>query len=56
MRQRLLLVDRLRRDRHGQHDVGLDLTRVQRSVEQPKLDRAVVEHRMQVEGIMLSST
>ena len=53
---RVLLVDALRRDRHGQHDVGLDLTRVQRSVEQPKLDRAVVEHRMQVESVMLSST
>ena len=56
VRQRFLLVDRLRRDRHGQHDVGLDLTRVQRSVEQPKLDRAVVEHRMQIESVMLSST
>ena len=53
---RVLLVDALRRDCHSQNDVGLDLTRVQRSVEQPKLDRAVVEHRMQIEGVMLSST
>ena len=56
VRQRFLLVDRLRRDCHRQHDVGLDFARVQRSVEQPKLDRAVVEHRMQIAGIMLSST
>jgi len=53
---RVLLVDALRRDCHRQHDVGLDFARVQRSVEQPKLDRAVVEHRMQIDGIMLSST
>lgn len=53
---RVLLVDALCRDRHSQNDVGFGFTRVERGVEQPPLDCAMVEHRMQVPGIMLSST
>ena len=53
---RVLLVDALRRDRHSQNDVGFRFTRVERGIEQPPLDCAMVEHRMQVQGIMLSST
>ena len=53
---RVLLVDALRRDRHSQNDVGFDFACVQRGVEQPPLDCAMVEHRMQVQGVMLSST
>lgn len=53
---RVLLVDALRGDRHSQNDVGFDFACVQRGVEQPPLDCAMVEHRMQVQGIMLSST
>ena len=53
---RVLLVDALRRDCHSQNDVGFDFACVQRGVEQPPLDCAMVEHRMQVPGIMLSST
>ena len=53
---RVLLVDALRRDRHSQNDVCFGFTRVERGVEQPPLDCAMVEHRMQVPGIMLSST
>ena len=53
---RVLLVDALRRDCHSQNDVGFDFACVQRGVEQPPLDCAMVEHRMQVQGIMLSST
>ena len=53
---RVLLVNTLRRDRHSQNDVGFDFACVQRGVEQPPLDCAMVEHRMQVQGIMLSST
>ena len=53
---RVLLVDALRRDRHSQNDVGFRFARVERGVEQPPLDCAVVEHRMQVQGVMLSST
>ena len=53
---RVLLVDALRRDRHSQNDVCFDFACVQRGVEQPPLDCAMVEHRMQVQGIMLSST
>ena len=53
---RVLLVDALRRDRHRQNNIGFDLARVERGVEQPPLDCAMVEHRMQVQGIMLSST
>ena len=43
---RVLLVDALRRDRHCQNNVGFDLACVQRGVEQPPLDRAVVKHRV----------
>ena len=53
---RVLLVDALRRDRHSQNDVGFGFTRMERRVEQPPLDCAMVEHRMQVQGVMLSST
>ena len=53
---RVLLVDALRRDRHSQNDVGFDFACVQRGVEQPPLACAMVEHRMQVQGVMLSST
>ena len=53
---RVLLVDALRRDCHSQNDVCFDFACVQRGVEQPPLDCAMVEHRMQVQGIMLSST
>ena len=53
---RVLLVDALRRDRHSQNDVGFGFTRVQRRVEQSPLNCAMVEHGMQVQGIMLSST
>lgn len=53
---RVLLVDALRRDRHSQNDVCFGFTRMERGVEQPPLDCAMVEHRMQVPRIMLSST
>ena len=53
---RVLLVDALRGDRHSQNNVGFDFACVQRGVEQPPLDCAMVEHRMQVQGVMLSST
>ena len=53
---RVLLVDALRGDCHSQNDVGFDFACVQCGVEQPPLDCAMVEHRMQVQGIMLSST
>lgn len=53
---RVLLVNALRRDCHSQNDVGFRFTRVERGVEQSPLNCAMVEHRMQVQGIMLSST
>ena len=53
---RVLLVNALRGDRHSQNDVCFGFTRVERGVEQPPLDCAMVEHRMQVQGVMLSST
>ena len=53
---RVLLVNALRGDCHSQNDVCFDFACVQRGVEQPPLDCAMVEHRMQVQGIMLSST
>lgn len=53
---RVLLVDALRRDCHSQNDVGFGFTRVQRGIEQSPLDCAMVEHRMQVQSVMLSST
>ena len=53
---RVLLVDALRRDCHSQNDVCFGFTRMERGVEQSPLDCAVVEHRMEIQGIMLSST
>ena len=53
---RVLLVDALRGDRHSQNNVGFDFARVQRGVEQSPLNCAMVEHRMQVPSLMLSST
>ena len=53
---RVLLVNTLRRDCHGQNNVGFGFARVERGVEQSPLNCAMVEHRMQVQGIMLSST
>lgn len=53
---RVFLVDALRGDRHSQNNIGFDLACMQRGVEQPPLDCAMVEHRMQVQGVMLSST
>ena len=53
---RVLLVNALRRDCHGQNNVGFGFARVERGVEQSPLNCAMVEHRMQVQGIMLSST
>ena len=45
---RVLLVDALRRDRHSQNDVGFRFARVERGVEQPPLDCAMVEHGMEI--------
>ena len=53
---RVLLVNTLRRDCHGQNDVGFDFARVQRGVEQAPFDCTVIEYRMHIEGVMLSST
>ena len=53
---RVLLVNTLRGDCHCQNNVGFRFTRMERGVEQPPLDCAMVEHRMQVQGVMLSST
>ena len=53
---RVLLVDALRRDRHSQNDVGFDFARMERGVEQPPFDCTVIEYRMHIAGIMLSST
>ena len=53
---RVLLVDALRRDRHCQNNVGFDFARMERGVEQSPLDCTVIEYRMQVQGVMLSST
>ena len=49
---RVLLVDAQRRDRHSQNDVGFRFTRVQRRVEQSPLNCAMVEHGMQVQGVI----
>ena len=53
---RVLLVNALRGDRHSQNDVCFGFARVERGVEQSPLDCAMVEHRMQVQSVMLSST
>ena len=45
---RVLLVDALRGDRHSQNDVGFGFTRMERGVEQPPLDCAMVEHGMEI--------
>ena len=45
---RVLLVDALRRDRHSQNDVCFGFTRMERGVEQPPLDCAMVEHGMEI--------
>ena len=45
---RVLLVNTLRRDCHGQNDVGFDFARVQRGVEQAPLNCAMVEHGMEI--------
>ena len=52
----VLLVDALRGDCHGQNDVCFDFTRMERGVEQPPFYCAVVEHGMNIQGVMLSST
>ena len=46
LKLRVLLVDCLCGDCHCQNNVGFDLACVQRGVEQPPLDRAVVKHRV----------
>ena len=43
---RVFLVDALRRDRHSQNNIGFDLACMQRGVEQPPFDRAVIKHRV----------
>ena len=48
LKLRVLLVDALRRDRHSQNDVGFRFARVERGVEQPPLDCAMVEHGMEI--------
>ena len=53
---RVLLVDALRRDRHSQNDVCFGFTRMERGIEQAPFDCTVIEYRMHIEGIMLSST
>ena len=53
---RVLLVDALRRDRHSQNDVCFGFTRMERGIEQAPFDCTVIEYRMHIAGIMLSST
>jgi len=53
---RVLLVDALRRDRHSQNDVCFGFTRMERGIEQAPFDCTVIEYRMHIEGVMLSST
>ena len=53
---RVLLVNTLRRDRHSQNDVGFGFTRMERGVEQPPFDCTVIEYRMHIASLMLSST
>ena len=53
---RVLLVDALRLDRHSQNDVCFGFTRMERGVEQPPLDCTVIEYRMHIASLMLSST
>lgn len=53
---RVLLVNALRGDRHSQNDVCFGFTRMERGIEQAPFDCTVIEYRMHIEGIMLSST
>ena len=53
---RVLLVDALCRDRHSQNNVGFGFAGMECGVEQSPLDCAVVEHGMEVQSVMLSST
>lgn len=53
---RVLLVDALRRDRHSQNDVCFGFTRMERGIEQAPFDCTVIEYRMHIARIMLSST
>ena len=53
---RVLLVNTLRGDCHCQNNVGFRFTRMERGVEQPPLDCTVIEYRMHIESVMLSST
>ena len=45
---RVLLVNTLRRDRHGQNNVCFGFARMERGVEQSPLDCAMVEHGMEI--------
>ena len=53
---RVLLVNALRGDRHSQNDVCFGFTRMERGIEQAPFDCTVIEYRMHIEGVMLSST
>ena len=53
---RILLVDALRGDCHSQNNVGFYLARMECGIEQPPFYCAVVEHGMNIQGVMLSST
>ena len=53
---RVLLVDALRRDRHSQNDVCFGFTRMERGIEQAPFDCTVIEYRMHIASLMLSST
>ena len=53
---RVLLVNALRGDRHSQNDVCFGFTRMERGIEQAPFDCTVIEYRMHIAGIMLSST
>ena len=53
---RVLLVDALRRNCHSQNEGCFGFTRMERGIEQAPFDCTVIEYRMQVQGIMLSST
>ena len=45
---RVLLVDALCGDCHSQNDVCFDFARMERGIEQPPFDCAMVEHRMEI--------
>lgn len=46
----------LRRDRHSQNDVCFGFTRMERGIEQAPFDCTVIEYRMHIASLMLSST